>query len=215
MLHAHEVSLSEQSSCRLNPFSPKGHANIHYRLINAFPRPITALISQVKVVEVVRALVSYKCGWGSDKVTHHPNLPGVNILVWYVILQAGCIYPWKERACVVQLAHSPRPIKIMSLRGDSCSARSNPERILQLKTLCCVEPNNNNMDCRVALAPRNDAKLVVLPTSPNISPDTPFAHFPSSFGAWGEFVGESCELRNSGEGLKNYYFNHALPTPFG
>ena len=47
----------------------------------------------------------------------------------------------------------------MSLRGDSCSARSNPERILQLKTVCCVEPNNNNMDCRVALAPRNDAKL--------------------------------------------------------
>ena len=74
------------------------------------PRLIIALTSQVGEVAVVRTSVSYKCGWGSDKTNLHPNLPGVNILVWYVILQAGCIYPWKECACVIQLAHSPRPI---------------------------------------------------------------------------------------------------------
>ncbi len=74
------------------------------------PRPITAFTSQVGEVAVVRALASYKCGWGLVKANPHPNLPGVNILVWYAILQAGCIYPWKECACVIQLAHSPRPI---------------------------------------------------------------------------------------------------------
>ena len=185
------------------------------------PRPIIAPTSQVGEVAVVRTPVSYKCGWGSNKTNPHPNLPGVNILVWYVILQAGCIYPWKECACVIQLAHfpctfgereqpllsrkakftdageglniirtithpnlpsiregayvvvqsllSPRLLNSTSLRGNSHSARSNPERILQLKT-GWVKPNNNNMDCRVALAPRKDAQLVVLPTDPNIYP---------------------------------------------
>ena len=101
----------------------------------------------------------------------HPNLPGVNILVWYAILQAGCIYPWKEWACVIQLAHIHHPLKFSSLRGNSHLARSNPERITQLKT-GCVKPNNNTIDCRVALAPRNDTQLVGLPTSQNtFTPD--------------------------------------------
>ena len=108
------------------------------------PCPIIAPTSQVGEVAVVRTPVSYKCGWGSDKTNPHPNLPGVNILVWYVILQAGCIYPWKACACVIQLAH-----------------------------------------------------------------------FPRSFGKREEFVSEPCELRNSGEGLKNHHSKHYPPTPFG
>ena len=58
----------------------------------------------------------------------------------------------------------------MSLRGNSHSARSNLERIIQLKTVGLAEPDNKYMDCRVAPAPRNDAKLVGLPTSQNIYP---------------------------------------------
>ena len=57
-----------------------------------------------------------------------------------------------------------------SLRGNSNSARSNPERILQLKTVGWVKLNNNNMDCHVAPAPRNDVQRVVLPTNQNIYP---------------------------------------------
>ena len=45
-----------------------------------------------------------------QKISTHPNLPRVNILVWYVILQAGCIYPGKECAFDVQSARSPRPL---------------------------------------------------------------------------------------------------------
>ena len=56
------------------------------------------------------------------------------------------------------------------MRGNSHSARSNPERITQLKNAGWVLPNNNNMDCRVAPAPRNDTQLVSLPTKPNIYP---------------------------------------------
>ena len=56
------------------------------------------------------------------------------------------------------------------MRGNIHSTRSNPERITQLKMVGCVKPNNNNMDCHVAPAPRNDAKLVGLPTNPNIYP---------------------------------------------
>ena len=131
----------------------------------------------------MRTPVSYKCGWGSNKTNPHPNLPGVNILVWYAILQAGCIYPWKEWACVIQLAHIPRPLKIMSLRGNIHSARSNPERITQLKMVGWVKPNNNNMDCRVAPAPRNDTKLVGLPTSQNtFTPDAQLTYSPRPFG---------------------------------
>ncbi len=69
-----------------------------------------------------------------------------------------------------QLAYIHHFLKFMSLRGNIHSARSNPEGITQLKTVGCVKPNNNNMDCRVASAPRNDAKLVSLPTNPNIYP---------------------------------------------
>ena len=58
----------------------------------------------------------------------------------------------------------------MSLRGNIHSARSNPEQISQLIRVGWVKPNNNTMDCRVASAPRNDAKLAVLPTSQNIYP---------------------------------------------
>ena len=68
-----------------------------------------------------------------------------------------------------RLSVFPRPLKFMSLRGNSPSARSNLERIIQLKTLVCVE-FYNNMDCRVAPAPRNDIQPVVLPTNPNIYP---------------------------------------------
>ena len=57
-----------------------------------------------------------------------------------------------------------------SLRGNSNSARSNPERILQLKTVGCVKPNNDTMDCHVAPAPRNDAKPVGLTTRPKHLP---------------------------------------------
>ena len=231
-------------------------------------RPITAPTSQVGEVAVVRTPVSYKCGRGLNKTNPHPNLPGVNILVWYAILQAGCIYPWKECACVAQLAHIPRPLKTTSLRGNIHSARSNPERITQLKMVGWVKPNNNNMDCRVAPAPRNDTKLVGLPTSQNtFTPDAQLAHIPRPFGEreqlflsrqakvtdageglninrtithpslpsyregtradaqltyfprplWerAEFVSELCELRNSGEGLKNYHPTQHPPTPFG
>ncbi len=45
-----------------------------------------------------------------QKISTHPNLPRVNILVWYVILQAGCIYSRKECAFDVQSARSPRPL---------------------------------------------------------------------------------------------------------
>ena len=38
---------------------------------------------------------------------------------------------------------------------------------------------------------------------------------PRPFGERAEFVSEPCELRNSGEGLKNYHSNHYPPTPFG
>ena len=69
-----------------------------------------------------------------------------------------------------QLAHIHHPLKFSSLRGNIHSTRSNPEGISQLKTVGWVKPNNNNMDCRVASAPRNDAKLVGLPTNPNIYP---------------------------------------------
>ena len=164
----------------------------------------------------MRTPVSYKCGWGSNKTNPHPNLPGVNILVWYAILQAGCIYPWKEWACVIRLAHIPRPLKTTSLRGNIHSARSNPERITQLKMVGWVKPNNNNMDCRVAPAPRNDTKLVGLPTSQNtFTPDAQLARSPRPLWERAEFVSEPCELRNSGEGLKNYHSNHYPPTPFG
>ena len=68
------------------------------------------------------------------------------------------------------------------MRGNIHSTRSNPERIIQLKTVGWVKPNNNNMDCRVASAPRNDAKLVGLPTNPNIYPrnDTPLVVLPTN-----------------------------------
>ncbi len=66
------------------------------------PRPITALTSQVGEVAVVRALASYKCGWGSDNKKLTPSLT----------------LPTGEGArVVVQLAHSPLPQKITSLRG--------------------------------------------------------------------------------------------------
>ena len=58
----------------------------------------------------------------------------------------------------------------MSLRGNSHSARSNLERIIQLKTVGLAEPDNKYMDCRVARAPRNDIQPVVLPINPNIYP---------------------------------------------
>ena len=83
------------------------------------PRPIIAPTSQVGEVAVVRTSVSYKCGWGLNKTNPHPNLP-----------QLG-----KECAYVARLAHIPRPLKITSLRGNIHSARSNPERITQLKTV--------------------------------------------------------------------------------
>ena len=69
-----------------------------------------------------------------------------------------------------QLAYIHHFLKFMSLRGNIHSARSNPEGITQLKTVGCVKPNNNNMDCRVASAPRNDAKPVVSPANSNIYP---------------------------------------------
>ena len=66
------------------------------------PRPITAFTSQVGEVAVVRALASYKCGWGSDNKKLTPSLT----------------LPTGEGArVVVQLAHSPLPQKITSLRG--------------------------------------------------------------------------------------------------
>ena len=227
------------------------------------PRPIIALTSQVGEVAVVRTPVSYKCGWGSNKTNPHPNLPGVNILVWYVILQAGCIYPWKECACVIQLAHfprsfgereqpllsrkakftdageglniirtithpnlpsiregahvvvqsllSPRLLNSTSLRGNSHSARSNPERILQLKT-GWVKPNNNNMDCRVALAPRKDAQPVVLPTSQNtFTPDAQFARSPRPIGEREQlFLSRQAKVTDAGEGLKVF---KTIPHP--
>ena len=109
-----------------------------------------------------------------------------------------------------------RPLKTTSLRGNSHSTRSNPEQISQLIRVGWVKPNNNNMDCRVASAPRNDIQLVGLPTSQNtFTPDAQLARSPRPFGERAEFVSEPCELRNSGEGLKNYHSNHYPPTPFG
>ena len=148
-------------------------------------RPIIALTSPVGEVAVVRTPVSYKCGWGSNKTNPHPNLP-----------QLG-----KECAYVARLAHIPRPLKTTSLRGNIHSARSNPERITQLKMVGWVKPNNNNMDCRVAPAPRNDTKLVGLPTSQNtFTPDAQLTYSPRPLWERVEFVSELCELRNSREG---------------
>ncbi len=66
-----------------------------------------------------------------------------------------------------------------------------------------------NMDCRVASAPRNDTERVGLPTSQNtFTPDAQLARSPRPIGERAEFVSELCELRNSGEGLKNYHSNH-------
>ena len=112
------------------------------------PRPIIAPTSQVGEVAVVRTLASYKCGWGSNNKKLTPSLT----------LPAG-----ERTRVVVRLAHIPRPLKITSLRGSSHSARSNPEHITQLKTVGWVKPNNNNMDCHVAPAPRNDARPGVTP----------------------------------------------------
>ncbi len=105
------------------------------------------------------------------------------------------------RSGSVRLAHIHHPLKFSSLRGNSHSARSNPERITQLKNAGWVLPNNNNMDCHVAPAPRNDtqpvslltkkpniyprndAKLVVLPTNQNtFTPDVQLEVFTYLFG---------------------------------
>ena len=40
-----------------------------------YQRQIIASTSQIGEVAVVRATVSYKCGWGSDKTNPHPNFP--------------------------------------------------------------------------------------------------------------------------------------------
>ena len=45
--------------------------------------------------------------------------------------------------------------------------------------------------------------------------DAKLARSPRPFGERAEFVSEPCELRNSGEGLKNYYSIQHPPTPFG
>ena len=75
-------------------------------------RPITAPTSQVGEVAVVRTPVSYKCGWGSVKANPHPNLP-----------QLG-----KECACVVQLAHSPRPLwERVEFVSEPCELRNSGE----------------------------------------------------------------------------------------
>ena len=81
-------------------------------------------------------------------------------------------FPRKGGRCnSAQLAHIHHPLKFSSLRGNIHSARSNPEGITQLKTVGCVKPNNNTMDCRVAPAPRNDTQPVSLLTKkPNIYP---------------------------------------------
>ena len=81
-------------------------------------------------------------------------------------------FPRKGGRCnSAQLAHIHHPLKFSSLRGNSHSTRSNPERITQLKTVGWVKPKNNNMDCRVASAPRNDTQPVSLLTKkPNIYP---------------------------------------------
>ena len=84
----------------------------------------------------------------------------------------------------------PRHRKTTSLRGNSHSTRSNPEQISQLKNVGCVKPNNNNMDCRVAPAPRNDIQLT---------------HTPRPFGESG--------FADAGEGLKNYHFIQHPPLP--
>ena len=118
---------------------------------------------------------------------------------------------------VVRLAHLHHPLKFSSLRGNIHSTRSNPEQISQLKNVGWVEPNNNCMDCRVAPAPRNDTELVGLTTSQNtFTLDAQLTYFPRPLWERAEFVSEPCELRNSGEGLKNYHsIQHPPPTPFG
>ena len=45
--------------------------------------------------------------------------------------------------------------------------------------------------------------------------DTQLTYSPRPLWERAEFVSELCELRNSGEGLKNYHSNHYPPTPFG
>ena len=99
-----------------------------------------------------------------------------------------------------------------SLRGNSHLARSNPEQILLSKTVGWVKPNNNNMDCHVAPAPRNDAELVVLTTNQDIYPrnDAMLGTFPRPFGERKEFQVElkrnleirvrGCQLKLAGEG---------------
>ena len=64
------------------------------------------------------------------------------------------------------------------------------------------------MDCRVAPAPRNDAKLVGKPTSQNtFTPDAQLTYSPRPFGESG--------FADAGEGLKNYSLKQHPPTPSG
>ena len=148
------------------------------------PRPINAPTSQVGEVAVVRTPVSYKCGWGSVKAIPHPNLLeppgkiygcGSGLKNYYSIQHPPTpfgYFPRKGGRCGgVRLAHIHHPLKFSSLRGNIHSTRSNPECITQLKMVGWVKPNNNNMDCHVASAPRNDTQPVSLLTKkPNIYP---------------------------------------------
>ena len=84
----------------------------------------------------MRTPVSYKCGWGSDNKKLTPSLT----------LPAG-----EGTRADARLVHIPHPLKTTSLRGNIHSARSNPAGI------------SNNMDCRVAPAPRNDIQLTHTP----------------------------------------------------
>ena len=64
------------------------------------------------------------------------------------------------------------------------------------------------LDCFVAFAPRNGMKLVVSLPNPNHFPSPLEKLSPRPLGEREEFLGELCELRNSGEGSLESPYQH-------
>ncbi len=56
---------------------------------------------------------------------------------------------------------------------------------------------------------------LTLPAGEGTRVDAQLTYSPRPLWERVEFVSEPCELRNSGEGLKNYYLKQHPPTPFG
>ena len=66
-----------------------------------------------------------------------------------------------------------------------------------------------------SLEVEKDLIIILSAETSLFTPDAQLARSPRPLWERAEFVSEPCELRNSGEGLKNYHSNHYPPTPFG